>query len=286
MQQVVTLINSAKPSVWTFLSPLVLLRAIVAQRYLVMQLAWREVKARYHGTSLGIVWSFLTPLLLLAVYTFVFSVVLKARWGVGGVDNHYTFALTLFAGLIAFTVFGDVVGRAPYLVLNSPNYVKKVVFPLEILPVVTITAVLLQALMSFAILFVAKLALQGSVTPWLALFPLTLLPAALLALGFGWFLASLGVFLRDIGPVVALALQVLMFVTPIFYPITVVPERLRPILYFNPLTVSVECFRQVVLWDRAPDWGLLGAATLLGLLCCQLGFAFFMRTKKAFADVI
>lgn len=286
MQQAVTVINSTRPGVWTFLSPLLLLRAIAAPRYLIAQLAWREVRARYHGTSLGILWSFLTPLLLLAVYTFVFSVVLKARWGIGGAENHFTFALTLFAGLIAFTIFSDVVGRAPSMVLNNPNYVKKVVFPLEILPVVTITAVLVQALMSFAILLIAKLVLQGSVTPWLALFPLTLLPSALLALGFGWFLASLGVFLRDIGPVVALGLQVLIFMTPIFYPITVVPERLRPLLFFNPLTASVECFRQVVLWDRAPDWGLLGAATLLGLLCCQLGFAFFMRTKKAFADVI
>jgi len=284
----VSIVTSAKPSVWTFLSPAALLRSIIAPRYLILQLAWREVRARYHGTYLGILWSFLNPLLLLVVYTYVFSVLLGAKWGTN--PDHFAFALTLFAGLIAFSVFSEVVGRAPALVLSNPNYVKRVVFPLEILPVVALTAVLVQSLMTLVILVAAKVVLQGALTPHVLLFPLTLLPVALLALGIGWFLASLGVFVRDIGPVVALAVQVLMFVTPIFYPLEVplriLPDPLKFILISNPLTVSVESFRDVVLRGASPNWLELGSAAIVGLVCCQLGFAFFMRTKKAFADVI
>ncbi len=282
----VTVVDSRRPSVIANLSPLKMIGSVSACWPLIWRLAMRDASARYRGAQLGLLWSILNPLLLLAVYTYVFCVVMKAKWNGAGPENYFSFALTLFAGLTAFNIFSEVVSRAPSLVLSCPNYVKKVVFPLEILPVIALVVALTTFFASFIVLVPAMLILQGVPSWTILLYPLALLPLILLALGLGWLLASLGVFLRDIGQSISLVLQLLVFMTPIFYPVSAIPHALRPVLVYNPLAVGVESFRRVVLWGQQPDWTMLAAATLIGLVCCQLGYAFFMVTKKAFADVI
>jgi len=268
------------------LMPFKAFRNIARHRHLISQLVWREVLARYRGTQLGFAWSFLNPLLLLVVYTYVFCVVLKAQWPNDGQQSYFSFALTLFVGLTAFNVFTEILMRAPTLVLSCPNYVKRVVFPLEVLVVIILCSALVTFATSFITVLIAEVVLQGVPSWTIVLFPITLLPILLLALGFGWLLASIGVFLRDIGQSVGLIVQVLSFTTPIFYPVTSIPRSLRSVMLYNPLATSVEAFRCVMLWGKQPNWVELGFAIAFGLVCCQLGYAFFMCTKKAFADVI
>lgn len=281
------MVQSGRPSVLRHLDPLLMGRNLWRQRELVMRLAAQEVAQRYRGSYLGIVWSFVTPILMLLVYAFVFSIVFQARWGAsGGAVQPGEFALTLFAGLIPFNMFAEVVTRAPSLILSVPNYVKKVVFPLEILPVVAVGSALVHSLISVGILVVASLALTGSVSPTLVLLPLAYLPLILLTLGLGWSLASLGVYVRDIGQAIGVVTQVLLFVSPIFYPVAAVPERLRVALYVNPLTAILSGFRRTILWGVAPAWSPWAGLTAATAVLALLGYAWFMQTKKGFADVM
>lgn len=317
--EVVTIVDSRNESILRYLSPLALIRSIVGNRQLIWQLAWREVNARYRGTQLGLAWSFLNPLLLLVVYTYVFSSVLHAKWTSDPNDppSFFSFAIILFAGMTAFNIFTEVIARAPSLIVSCPNYVKRVVFPLEAQVMVALSSALVTFCAGFAILMICQI-LQGPmqtlfgvenkeyhqilgwavvrvgdgnlvhhVVGWtILLVPVAILPLILLAMGFGWLLASLGVFLRDIGQSVGLIVQILSFITPIFYPVEAIPLPLQPIMIYNPLTAAVDSFRRVVIWGKLPHWPTLITSIVAGLVCCQLGYAFFMRTKKAFADVI
>lgn len=281
------LITAQRDSARQYANPIKMGRNLWAHRELIRQFIKREVRGRYQGSFLGVLWSFITPLLMLTVYTFVFSIIFKARWGNNLSDSSQTgFALTLFTGLIAFGVFSECINRAPGLIISSPNYVKKVVFPLEILPVSVLGSALVNSLFSLAILLAANLIFHG-VMHWTIIFlPLMYLPLALLCLGLGWFLASLGVFVRDIGQFIGVAVQVLFFMTPIFYPISAIPEHLRFILYLNPLTFIVNHFRRVILWGQMPDWGEFAVITILTGVVCMLGYIWFMKSKKTFADVV
>ena len=264
-----------------------MLRHLWSHRELVVRLTAQEVVQRYRGSYLGIVWSFITPILMLSVYAFVFSIVLQARWGAAaGSARPGEFALTLFAGLIPFGVFSEVVNRAPAIVLNMPNYVKKVVFPLEILPVVAVGSAVVHSLISGAILLLASLVFLGTVSPTVVLLPLAYLPLVLLTLGLGWFLASLGVYVRDIGQAIGVVTQVLFFLSPIFYPVSAVPERLRFILYANPMTAILNEFRRTMLWGATPAWGVWAGLMVGTGAVALLGYAWFMQTKKGFADVM
>jgi lipopolysaccharide transport system permease protein len=280
-------ISGRRDSARQYINPVGMLRNLWAHRELIVQFTRREVQSRYRGSYLGIVWSFVTPLLMLAVYTFVFSVIFKARWGNQLSDESQAgFALTLFTGLIAFGVFSETITRAPALIVGNPNYVKKVVFPLEILPVTVLGSAIINSLFSLAILLLAVLLVWGRL-PWtLALLPLMYLPLFLLSLGLAWFLASLGVFIRDIGQFIVVATQILFFLTPIFYPISAIPERLQFILYLNPLTFIVNHFRRAILWGQLPDWGEFLVITALTFGVCLLGYVWFMKSKKTFADVV
>jgi lipopolysaccharide transport system permease protein len=281
------LITARRDSARQYANPVKMAQNLWAQRELIGQFTKREVLSRYKGSVLGLVWSFVTPLLMLTVYTFVFSVIFKARWGSELSDSSPVgFALTLFTGLVAFTVFSESVSRAPLLIVNNPNYVKKVVFPLEILPVSVLNSALLNSLVSLAVLLVANLSVHGFI-PWTLIFlPLMYLPLIFLCLGLSWFLASLGVFVRDVGQLVGVAIQVLFFMTPIFYPIAALPANLQFILYLNPLTFIVNHFRRVILWGILPDWGEFLAVTLGMFVICMLGYIWFMKSKKTFADVV
>ncbi len=254
-------------------------------RELIRQFIRREVSGRYKGSYLGIVWSFLTPLFMLAVYTFVFSIVFKARWGTGS-GGKVEFALILFCGLTTFNIFAECLGRAPGLIVGNVNYVKKVVFPLEILPVVSLGTALVQAGINLAIL-VVSLIFFLRVFNWTIVFlPFVLLPLLLLSLGVGWFFASLGTFLRDIGHLLGILIQMLMFMTPIFYPITAIPQRLQWVFYLSPINYVVEDMRRIVVWGQMPDWRWLLVGTLFGLVVAVLGYTWFEKTRGGFADVL
>lgn len=252
---------------------------------LILQMVKREVIGRYRGSFLGLLWSFVNPVLMLTVYTFVFGFVFKARWGQGDPDK-YEFALVLFAGLILFNLFSECIGRAPGLILANINYVKKVVFPLEILPWVALGSALFHSSISLCVLL-TFLALIGHDFFWTMLYlPIVLLPFLLLIMGLSWLLASIGVFIRDVGQLIGMALTVLMFMSPIFYPLSALPESIRPYLLLNPLTFVVEQVRNILLWGLQPDWRYLAVYSLVSLVVAWLGLLFFSKTRKGFADVL
>ena len=260
-------------------------RTVVRQRHLLWQLTRREVAARYRGSVLGFLWSFLIPALMLAVYTFVFSVAFQPRWP-GAITSRMEFALILFSGIVVFTSFIEPINRAPTLIVSQPNYVKKIVFPLEILPCVALGAALFNALVGFGILILAAALLRGAL-PWTAaLVPLALLPLVPLCLGLSWLLAALGVFLRDISPLVTVLSQVLMFVTPIFYPLAAIPQPYRRIVALNPLALTVEQVRALLFYGRGPDWASFAVCLGVGLAVGWLGLTFFQRTRSGFANVL
>jgi lipopolysaccharide transport system permease protein len=257
-------------------------------RDLIAQLTLRSIQQRYRGLSLGFWWSLVTPLFMLAVYTFVFTVVLRARWGTATDQPPAPgeFALTVFAGLIPFTVFSEVLNDAPNLVLRVPNYVKKVVFPLEVLPVVSVGTSLFHSVISLGILLVATWLLQHQLGLMLVFLPLAYVPLTLLCLGLSWVLASLGVYLRDITQLVVLVTQVLLFTSPIFYPASAVPAPLQPILALNPLTSIVDGFRRAVIWQEPPAWDAWLIWTVLTGACAVLGYVWFRKIRPGFIDVL
>jgi lipopolysaccharide transport system permease protein len=222
----------------------------------------------------------------LLIYTFVFGYIFQAKWPNARTGSLAEFAMTLFCGITAFNIFGECIGRAPGLVLGVPNYVKKVVFPLEILTVSSLGAALFHGLISIGILLVGNLLVSGHLVWTIVLLPLVSLPLIFLCLGLSWFLSSLGVFVRDIGYTITLVLQVLLFTSPIFFPIERIPEPFQTIMRINPLSSIVENFRRVLLWGNLPSWTGLALWTLATAVVMVLGYAWFMKTKKAFADVV
>jgi homopolymeric O-antigen transport system permease protein len=268
------------------LNPWVIARHLWSHRFLIWQFTRREVIGRYRGSYLGIVWSFVHPLLMLLVYTFVFGVIFKARWTGSPEEGQIAFAMNLFCGLIPYNLFAESLLRSPELILVNRNYVKKVVFPLEILPLTVLGASLIHALISTLILLLGVLVFFARL-PWTVVYlPLVFVPLLFLALGAAWFLASLGVFLRDVQHLLGVVVQFLLFLSPIFYPVTALPERFRSWMLLNPLSAIVENFRRVLLWNTAPDWLWLGLSSLLMGMAAVAGYWWFQRTKKAFADVI
>lgn len=266
-------------------SPVEMFTSFWRNRELIKASAKREVLGRYRGSFLGLLWSFFNPLFMLAVYTFVFSVIFKARWNVES-DSRTEFALVLFAGLIVFNLFSETIIRAPSLVLNNPNYVKKVVFPLEILPMITLLSALFHGMISLGVWIIAYLTFFGFPHATALYMPLVIFPFLLFILGLTWGLASLGVFLRDVSQFIGTILTMLMFMSPIFYPVTALPEEFRQWLYFNPLTPFVEEARKVLYWGKLPNFSLLGIMTLMSAFIAWLGFAWFQKTRKGFADVL
>jgi len=267
------------------LSPLAPLRLALGQRALLVQLVRRDILGRYRGSLLGLAWSFVTPLAMLAIYTFVFGTVFKARWNPEAPEGPLAFALALFAGLIVFNLFAEVASRAPGLITANPNYVKKTVFPLALLPISAVAAALFHAGMSLAILL-ATLALLGQLNEWALTLPLLWLPFLAFVLGLAWWLASLGVFVRDLNQVMGMTVTALLFLSPVFYPASALPEALRPWIFLNPLAFPIEATRQVLVQGQPPDWTALGGYALAALLFAWSGWAWFARTRKGFADVL
>jgi lipopolysaccharide transport system permease protein len=268
-------------------SLLALGKSLWRNRQLIVQMVKREVVGRYKGSAMGLAWSFFNPIFMLVVYTFVFSEIFKARWaGVGGEDSKTQFALVLFVGMIVLGLFSEVINRAPGLILTNVNYVKKVIFPIEILPVIAMGAALFHNFISLSVLLTAFALFNGYLHWTVVFFPLVLLPLVILTLGLAWILASLGVFIRDVGQTIGLVTTVLMFLSPVFYPITAVPERFRSYIMANPLTFIIEQAREVLIWGHTPNWIGLGIYISTATVIAWLGYAWFQKTRKGFADVL
>ncbi len=266
-------------------SPSALFTSLVANRALIASLVRREVAGRYRGSALGLFWAVLNPVLMLAVYTFVFSEVFQSRWQ-GGTGGKSEFALVLFAGLLVFNFFSECVNRAPTVILGNVPFVKRVVFPLEVLPVVTMGSALFHLGVNLVVWGAFYAFAVGVPHPTLLLLPLTLLPLVLVTLGISWLLAALGVYLRDVAQAIGLVTLVLMFLSPVFYQLDAMPAAYRPFLYLSPLTVTIEQVRDVMYWGRVPSVATYGAACGAAALIAWLGFLCFQRTRRGFADVL
>ena len=254
-------------------------------RQLIVHMTRREVIGRYKGSIMGLLWSFLNPVFMLVVYTFVFSVVFKARWG-GEDESRTQFAVVLFVGMIMHSMLAEILNRAPGLILSNVNYVKKVVFPLEILPIISLGAALFHTIISLAVLLVAFFLFNGFIQ-WTAIFiPLVIFPLMILSLGFAWVLASLGVFVRDVGQIVGVLTMVLLFLSPVFFPINALPDFLQPWMLLNPLTFIIEQAREVLIWGHLPNWVGLFAYQSGAIMIAWFGYIWFQKTRKGFADVL
>ena len=267
------------------ISPIQMIQSALAHRELIWAMTKREVIGRYRGSVLGILWSFFNPILMLSVYTFVFSVVFKARWN-GTSESKSEFAIVLFAGMIVYSLFAETINRAPMLIVANVNYVKKVVFPLEILPLIALGSTLFHTAVSTIVWMFFYAAIHGSLQWTSLIFPLVLLPLAMSTLGLSWFLASLGVYLRDVAQTVSIFTTIMMFLSPVFFSITSVPESFRPFMNANPLTFIIEQSRDVLIWGRLPDWPIFALYACAGITIAWLGFAWFQKTRKGFSDVI
>lgn len=244
----------------------------------------REVKGRYRGSVLGVAWAIANPVVMLAIYTLVFSVLFPGRGSVYG--SMTAFASFLFCGLILHGLMTEPMNAAPRLIARNVNYVKKIMFPLEILPWVSMGVTLFNAGISFLILLMF-LVIFGSGVSWTALLlPLIVLPLVLMTQGFLWGLAAAGVYIRDVGELVGFAARALLFISPVFYPVKNVPEAYRSLYYMNPLVFPIEQMRAILLSGRLPDWsGLLGYS-IVAIMVMWSGFCFFQKSRRGFADVI
>ena len=278
-------ITQQQPS-WKYLNPFGTLWGIWKGRDLLSQLVRRNIEVRYKGTIMGFIWMVVTPLVMLAVYTFVFGVIFKARWGTEFGDSKAAFALILFCGMTVFNIFSESVNGSVGIVTGNPNYVKKVVFPLELLPVSAVLSACFFGLIWIGILLLGIVLFFHKICFAAVCLPLIFIPLVLSSCGISWFVASLGVFVRDLAHVVGIILMVLYFMTPIFYNVEMIPESIRPILLLNPLTSIVQSTRQVLMYNQWPDWRMLGMVTILSMVIFQLGYFWFMKTKRGFADVL
>ena len=268
------------------ISPKEMVASFFCNRSLITTLAKREILGRYRGSVLGIAWSFFNPLLMLVIYTFVFTVAFKARWGTGDEESKAEFAIILFAGLIVHGLFAECINRAPGLILSNVNYVKKVVFPLEILPWVAFGSALFNATVSLVVLLLVQLIISQQI-PWTAvLFPLILIPLAFATMGFAWFLSAFSVYVRDIGQITTVFTTVLLFVSGVFYPINALPAPYQGWLQLNPLVFIIEEGRNTLIFGHLPDIGRWGIMLAVGILIAWAGFACFQKTRKGFADVL
>lgn len=268
------------------LNPLQTFRSITRHHYLIGQLVRRDVLLKYRGSMLGIGWSFLYPLLLLSAFTLVFGGVFGGRWG-GGIGDMKGLELALFiyCGLVVFTPFSEVATTAPRLLLGNQNFIRKIIFPSEILPLVSLLSASIHGAAHLLLLLLAAL-MTGHAHGSLLLAPAALLPAWLFTLGLAWFFAAAGAYVRDLTHGMPILVQLLMFLSPVFYPLAAAPELLRTLHGLNPLALAMEDLRRTVIMGLPPDWHAWLLMFCVGLVCSMVGYAFFMRCREEFADVL
>jgi lipopolysaccharide transport system permease protein len=267
-----------------------LLRSIWYHRQLIISMIKREVVGRYKGSLFGLAWSFFNPILMLVIYTFVFSVVFKARWSNGDglvlPESKTLFATVLFVGLIIYGIFAEIFTRSPTMIISNTNYVKKVVFPLEILPVIALGVALFNSAISILVLLCAFLMFNGFLYPTIIFLPLIIFPLSIFTLGLSWMLASLGVFLRDTNQIVGVTATIILFISPVFYSVSSLPELYQSWIMANPLTFIIEQARGVLIWGKFPDFMSLIIYTFFSICVAWLGYVFFQKTRDGFSDVL
>lgn len=260
-------------------------RPLTRHTHLLLQLSKRGIQSRYRGSVLGMFWSLLTPLLMLLVYSFVFSVVFKAKWDHPGAEAA-NFGVILFSGMIIHALFAEPMVLSSTSITGNTQYVKKVVFPLELMAWSTALVASFQALISFFILIVFMLFSGMAIQPTLLLFPVIVAPLILFTVGLGWILSSLTVFIRDIAQLVGIVSTIALFISPVFYPVERLPLVWQSIIYLNPISYIVDQMRRIAIYGEMPDWAGLGIYTLISLLVAWLGLMLFQRLRAGFADVL
>lgn len=259
--------------------------ALFAYRSLTLELAKRDVLGRYRGASFGLLWSLISPFLMLMVYSVAFGFVMKSRWPQTD-SGHAHYSIILFVGLIVHGFFAECLHRSPHLITGNANFVKRVIFPLEILPWPMVMSALFHTFMNFLVFLALHLILDHTMTWMIVLLPVVMLPLVLLTLGVSWLLAALGVYLRDISQITGVLATAMLFLSTAMFPITALPPQYRWLLIMNPLSFIIDQAREVALWGHYPDWVGLGIYTLCALVVLYLGYAAFRLTRRGFADVI
>jgi lipopolysaccharide transport system permease protein len=255
-----------------------------ARSELILSLARRELVGRYKGSVLGIIWAFLTPIVMIAIFTFIFAGIFGARFERAG--SQWGYALYLFCGLLPWNMFQETLQQSANTIVAHANLVKRVVFPLETLPMAAALSSLGHQMFGTVALLIAAIVIQRQLHWTILLLPLLVLPQLLLTLGAAWLIASLGVFLRDIAQGVSLLLMAWMYLTPIIYPESLVPDRLRKFVDLNPFAALVRNYRRILLEGAGIDWMGLAYFTGWALVIFIFGYWWFARTRKNFADVI
>ncbi|OZB59456.1 MAG: sugar ABC transporter permease [Lysobacterales bacterium 14-68-21] len=254
-------------------------------RSLVAELSKREILGRYRGASFGLFWSLISPFLMLLVYTLAFGSVMKAKWPqVQDGSAHYS--LILFVGLIVHGFFAECLTRAPLLITSNPNFVKRIIFPLELMPWPMVVSALFHAMMNVVVFVALRVAIDHSFTWQVVILPVVLLPLVVFTLGLSWFLAAAGVYLRDISQVTGVLATAMLFLSSAMFPVSALPENFRFMVKLNPLTFIIDQAREVALWGRLPDWWGLGLYLMFGVVVMYAGYTFFRVTRKGFGDVI
>ncbi|RME68789.1 MAG: ABC transporter permease [Verrucomicrobia bacterium] len=278
--------QSKAPSFWRLLNPVLPFACIWKYRELIWQFTIRNIEMRHRGSIFGVVWSVLNPLLLLTLYVFVFGFIFGGSFGVIPNESRWNYGLGIFVGLVFFHLIAEALAFAPGVIVSQPNFVKKVVFPLEVLPIATIGASLFHMMMSLALVLVGLAIGGGTFSLGMLQLPLIIFPLTAFALGLTWLISALGVFFRDIGQLVNVVVTGLMFASAIFYSSHKIPKEAWTFLRFNPLIHFVEMARDVILWDRPIDLTVAAVLNVISLVVMTLGYAVFQRLKPAFADVI
>jgi len=266
-------------------NPWSIFKNLISHRDLIWQLSKSQIIGRYRGSVLGVCWSFTIPLFMILIYTFVFSYIFQARWG-GEDGNRTDYSVFLFSGLLIYHFFSECVVNSPALIISNANYVKRVVFPLEILVLISTLSSLIHFFIGFSVLLLFNLIVNSHIHWTVIYLPLLLFPLILLTIGISWILASLGTYIRDIGQTVGVLMTAFLFLSPIFYPASVLPKEFRPYLFLNPLTFIIEQFRDIFIFGNNPAWERLSVYTLVSTVVAMIGFYWFQKTRKGFADVL
>ena len=266
-------------------NPIKLVHTYWRNKTLIKQLVKREIFGRFQGTHLGFLWVILEPLLMLTVYTIVFRLIFNRHW-ISEDETTLEFSIILFSGLLVFNFFRETINSAPRLILRNANYVKKVVFPLEILPLVSALTGIFHLCISMVILCIIYISVYGQLHPEIIFAPIILLPYILMVFGASMFLASLGVFLRDIAQITGMIVMASLFLSAIFYPIESVPEKYQMWFYLNPVAFTVDQFRSALVWGRTPEWEWIFLYYPISFMISWLGFTWFQKTRKGFSDVL
>ena len=269
-------------------SLLAILNVFTKNNQLIRSMIKRQVIGRYKGSVIGLAWSFFNPVFMVFAYTIVFSMIFKMRWVVDGSnsESRTQFGLILFAGMIIFNFFSEVLNQSHSLIISNSNYVKKVVFPIEILPIISLGAAFFHTIVSFIVLFISFFIFNGYLDWHILFLPFVFGPLFILSLGISWLFASLGVFIRDAGQLIGLITTLLMFLSPVFYPIAAVPHKLKFWIMMNPVSFIIEETRALIIFGQNPNWTGILIYLVISICIAWFGFYFFQKTRKGFADAI